>query len=449
MVKAAGNATDFLDAMRGAGIQAAAVDGTDAYRIDGISPKVVASPSDLDELGRVLRLASDQDMAVAPWGGGALTDIGNPPDRLDVVVDISGLDRVIEHNPADLTATVQAGVTLDRLQELLGRHGQFVALDPPLPRRSTVGGTLATAVSGPLKWQYGSPRDTVIGMKVVQPDGVVTKSGGQVVKNVSGYDMSRLHIGGLGTLGVIAEVSFKLTPRPASEATVVAAFVDPKRCVEAGLAVFHGEVMPLALTASDASAAGRMQTAGTAAAPFLAVRLGGRPLTLERQIREVRSICQAREPVRVEVLKEEDATALWRSLADFGWDRQTVPLVGVRAFVEPSATAQLVEAVGRSAPPEGLSPAIVCHPAHGTVLIGWNADGARASSDAVGEVVRDTRGLVDRLRGKMVVERCPLDVKSGLDVWGSPPEPVAIMRGLKEQYDPKRTLNPGRYVGGI
>ena len=168
---------------------------------------------------------------------------------------MSRLDGVVEHSPGDLTTTVQAGLSVARLQDSLKEHGQFLAIDPPIPDRATLGGVLAVGASGPLKWQYGSPRDVVIGMKIVAAEGTVTKSGGQVVKNVSGYDMARLHVGGLGTLGIIAEVSVKLTPLPRhTRVRVVAEYDDARRCVEAGLGVFRSDVVPLAITTFDAPA---------------------------------------------------------------------------------------------------------------------------------------------------------------------------------------------------
>ena len=184
------------------------------YEIEEIRPHYEARPDDVAGIADALRFASRGEFAVVVWGGGTRIGLGNIPTGYDMALDVTGLDRVVDHTPGDLTATVEAGITISALQEALGRHGQFLAVDPPLPDRATLGGTLAIGTSGPLKWQYGSIRDTVIGMKVVQADGTVTKSGGQVVKNVSGFEMARMHIGALGTLGVIAEVSLKLTPRP-------------------------------------------------------------------------------------------------------------------------------------------------------------------------------------------------------------------------------------------
>ena len=202
------------------------------YSIDGLHPKVVVVPNNPQQLSQAMSAAWEEGMAVAPWGGGTRMQLGNAIRRLDVIVDLSRLNRVVQHNPADLTVTVEAGITLTSLQQGLAEHGQLLALDPPLPDRASIGGTLAARVSGPLRWQYGNARDLVLGMKVVQADGMVTKSGGQVVKNVSGYDMARLHVGGLGTLGIISEVSFKLTPLPRNQATVLAAFDSGRRCIE-------------------------------------------------------------------------------------------------------------------------------------------------------------------------------------------------------------------------
>ena len=224
------------------------------WAIDGVEPLEVVSPSSEDQLSREVASANADGAAIFPRGGGTRIDLGGIPSRHGKVINMTGIDRVVAHNYADLTATFQAGLTMRQVSETLSRHGQMLAVDPPIPGRATIGGTLATGVSGPLKWHFGHPRDTVIGMKVVQPDGRVTKSGGQVVKNVSGYDMSRLHVGGLGTLGIILEASFKLTPVPMYEKTILAAFRGIEEAQTAALGIFNSYVMPLAMTAFDASA---------------------------------------------------------------------------------------------------------------------------------------------------------------------------------------------------
>jgi glycolate oxidase FAD binding subunit len=284
-------------------------------------------------------------------------------------------------------------------------------------------------------------------MKIVQPDGVITQSGGQVVKNVSGYDMSRMHIGGLGTLGIIAEVSLKLTPLPQQQTTVVAYYDSAEACNKAALEVFRGEAVPLAITTFDSAAANRMQAPQAQGGYALAVRLGGRPKTLARQLRETRSKLETGAATQIEPPAEGDAARLWRSLADFGWDEATRPVLGIRASVTPSACPGLVESLENMAE-DGMESAVVSHPAHGTVLASWYADGAVPDS-AVAELATAARNATEEIGGRLVVEHASTEAKSLVDVWGEPAAPVALMKKFKERYDPMRVLNPGRFVGGI
>ncbi len=434
----------YLDALSQAAGKVGGDDDRSMHAIEGRRPDAVVYPADLRELQNVLSVASDRGLAVAPWGGGTRVAYGNPLKRLDLVVDMSDLNGVVEHNPADLTATVQAGITISALQGVLADHGQFVALDPPLPDRATLGGALAVGLSGPLKWQYGSPRDVVIGMAAAQIDGKLTRSGGQVVKNVSGYDMSRLHMGGLGTLGIIAEVSLKLAPLPARRATVVATFDGLQECLGAALEVFGGRVVPLSMAAFD-EGADRLMGAGRGGGPhYLAVGLGGRPLTLGRQVKETTSACSRHGARRVETLEAGPAGALWRSVADFGWDGATAPALGLRAGVLPSRTPELVQALRT-----GPTPAIVVHPAHGTVLAGWGAAGEPLPDDEASEVLLRATDAARGLGGHVVVERATPGVKARHDVWAGAGEQPSITRRLKQQFDPQGLLNPGRFVGGV
>ena len=148
-------------------------------------------------------------------------NLGNQINAIDLMISMSNLDNILNHNPADLTVRVQSGITIEKFSELLSQHNQFVPIDPPLPNIATIGGTLAVGFTGPLKWMGGNLRDTVIGMTIVESDGTIVKTGGNVVKNVTGYEMSKLHIGGLGTLGIIAEVAFKISPLPHHETTIL------------------------------------------------------------------------------------------------------------------------------------------------------------------------------------------------------------------------------------
>ena len=416
------------------------------YSVDGTTPAAAARPETVEELGRLMAEAHSANLSVAPVGGRTRLSLGNPLRRLDLVIDLTGIDGVVSYSPADLTGTFEAGMTLSAMSTILAEQGQFLALDPPLPERATLGGTLASGVSGPLKWQYGSPRDLVIGMKIVQADGSLTKSGGQVVKNVSGYDMARLHIGGLGTLGIIAEVSFKLTPLPAHERTVLAAFRNGADCGAAALQIFNGPVTPLALTAYDTTVQQMAELPALAGSRFLAVRLGGRMRSLERMQRESIASCESNGASAVELIDGDLALDLWRKLADFGWRPEALPVVAIRLSAPPANT--VVDAVV-DAPLPGLRLAVVAEPGYGRASVFWYSESddqtLESSRDAVELTLRQARAA----GGTAIVERCPPELKSGLDVWGEVGEPLAIMRRMKGQYDPRGTLNPGRFVGGI
>ena len=266
---------------------------------------------------------------------------------------------------------------------------------------------------------------------------------------MSGYDMARLHIGGLGTLGVISEVSFKLTPLPPKEATVVAAFDSSEQCLNAGLDIFHSHVTPLALTSFDSRVNERARVMGLDGSHFLAVRLGGRPRTLERQLRECSLLCHQHGATTIESLDRADASVAWRRVADFGWDETSTPVMAGRVSAMPSKIAGVTRALEQPDGTSGLHPAIIAHPGYGNVLIHWFSDGNAVPDEAVVNVLRQTRETVHHERGRLIIERCPQSVKSEFDVWDDVGEPLTTMRRMKEQYDPKGILNPGRFVGGI
>ncbi|MCE2500313.1 MAG: FAD-binding oxidoreductase [Dehalococcoidia bacterium] len=195
-----------------------------SYAIDSYLPIAAVQPADADGVSEVLTWAHRFGVAVFPSGGRTFTQLGNPPTRPGIALDLTQLNRVVDFQPADLTVSVEAGVTIAQLDAALAQDGKHVPISAPQAGRATVGGTLATGVSGPLRAAYGLPRDWLIGINVVGADGTPTKAGGKVVKNVTGYDLNRLYTGSLGTLAVITEATFKLAPAPVDWAVVVASF---------------------------------------------------------------------------------------------------------------------------------------------------------------------------------------------------------------------------------
>ena len=443
-----------LDAALG---RIAARDDLARFAIDGVEPLAVASPSSEDALREVVAAADGAGVAVFPRGGGTRTALGGAPSRAGVVVDTSRLNRVVAHNAGDMTAAFQAGASMSLVSEALAQSGQMLALDAPLPARATVGGSLATGIGGPLKWHLGHPRDTVIGMKVVQPDGEATKSGGRVVKNVSGYDMSRLHIGGLGSLGIIVEAAFKLTPIPMYEDTLLAAFGEGEEksrgaAMSAAMGVFNSHVMPLAMTAMDAGAARRGGADAERGEAMLAIRLGGRHRTLDRQIDDSARICRDAGARRVERLGG-GAARLWRALSDFGWeDGESAPALAMRISTMPNRTGEAAAAVADANGGGRMESCAAWHPGFGAVDGVWRGadnDGEPPSAAELAAAVAQVRQRLARIGGRAVVSRCPTALKRELDVWDGEPPGFKIMRQMKALYDPNGTMNPGRYVGGL
>ena len=196
------------------------------YAVEGLTPKAAVFPASEEELSALLKEANEKSWAVAPKGSGNADRLGNLPQRLDVVVATKMLPHTIDHNPGDLTVSVGAGTEFGLVQERLAEEGQWLPLDPPLVDRRTVGGILAANLAGPLGLSYGAARDFVLGVRVASAGGTVTKSGGNVVKNVTGFDLPKLHIGALGTLGIILQATLKVIPLPQQDRTLAAAFDD-------------------------------------------------------------------------------------------------------------------------------------------------------------------------------------------------------------------------------
>ncbi len=193
-----------------------------AYAIDGKQPEIVCHPQSAEQIAAALRLCIEAEAAVIPRGSGTAMAIGNVPRQVDVIIETAKLKRVIEHDHANLTTTMESGITMGDLQTALEPQKQFVPLDAPVPDRATVGGIVAANLNGPRRSYYGSVRDLVIGMRVVLASGEQIKAGGKVVKNVAGYDMCKLFVGSFGTLGIITEVTLRTVPIAESAATVIA-----------------------------------------------------------------------------------------------------------------------------------------------------------------------------------------------------------------------------------
>jgi glycolate oxidase FAD binding subunit len=376
--------------------------------IHGVAPSQVASPSSTGEAAEILTDAAARDLAVVARGTGTKQTWGAPPSRVDLVVDTTAMSRVVEHAAGDLIVHAQAGVTLAALQEAVAPAGQRLALDPPWP--GTLGGLVATAGSGPLRYSHGAVRDLLIGVTIVRADGVVAKAGGKVVKNVAGYDLGKLFAGSWGTLGVVTEVTFRLHPLPATSRWVVAPADDPHPLVQA---VVHSQTVPSAVEL-DRPADGPAT---------LAVLVEGTEAGVAGRVGTLRGL------IGGTVL---DSAPDW-------WGRPPAGETLLKLTHEIAGLPRLLEALDTAAARHGVRAAV-----RGSAGVGVLHATLPGDAEAVGVVVHALRTASPAWGGDVVV----LDGPPGVDLWG-PVRGLDLMRRVKDQFDPGHRLAPGRFVGGI
>lgn len=431
-----------------------AVLATGGYAVDGLVPQAVVRPANRDEVSSVLRWASSVGAHVFPRGGGVFTHLGNVPSRVDVVLDLSSLDRVIDFQPEDLTVSVEAGITLEALRRELTRGGKYVPLEAPLPHLATVGGILATGYSGPMRYSYGLPRDWLIGISVVGSDGVETRAGGRVVKNVTGYDLNKLYSGSLGTLGVMVEASFKLAPQPETWAGVTASFPSVPTAVAAGRSLVARVYAPQGLQVVSAVVAEKLGLAAPGQSGAMALAfMSGRPRAVARRVQESARLLAEAGATGVDTLDEPSSTALLARLTDLGSNAGDLPDIGLKINLPPDNVGKLLEALGSASSDIAPGVGIVADPGFGVVqLLGWQVDftDSHVALGVMGlleQARHDARGL----GGTVVVEIFPPDVKAGIDVFeGAAGEAeLEIMRRTRRNLDPAGILNPGRSIGRL
>jgi glycolate oxidase FAD binding subunit len=396
--------------------------------VDGLAPAKIMRPADAEDAARGLRLCDQNEAAVVVWGGGTQMRLGAVPRRYDIAFSTQAMTRLLEYEPADLTCRVEAGMLLGNLQATLRTQGQHLPLDPPHPERATVGGMVAANANGLSRARYGTVRDWVIGIAVAYPSGKVARAGGKVVKNVAGYDLMKLHTGALGTLGLVAEVNFKVQARPEAEATLLGHFEAPQPAIDAAGKLAHQYLAPTASVVLDRSA---LWACGMTAdwRWTLALKLDGHAL----------EVAAARDQA-VRVVREAGGRVEGQDIPAGFWD-------AVRDWSAPEDDAVLLRAI---MPLQSLQPVVdailpdmptIAQPASGLVDVRVPANTAAATLQQLRAAAGD--------QGQVVVRAAPPSVKPGLDIWGPPPPGFPIMRALKQALDPNGILNPGRFVGGI
>ncbi|HEY8787725.1 MAG TPA: FAD-binding oxidoreductase [Actinopolymorphaceae bacterium] len=429
--------TPFRDAAAAVAAAGAPIrDATADDAIDGIAPVLVASPTSTEQVAGVLRACAEHRLAVVARGAGTKISWGTPPDLLDLIIDVSGLDRVVEHAAGDLIVVAEAGVRLADLNRLIGQAGQHLAVDETVTG-ATVGGTICSASSGPQRLLRGTVRDLLIGLTFVRADGKVVHAGGRVVKNVAGYDLCKLLVGSYGTLGVVTQATFRLHPLPQARRVVSMVCDRPQDARDLVARIVHSQTVPSAIELDWPNDARLV----------VAALLEGSPVGVDERAATIAGLAGPGASI-------SDTLPDW--WGRYPWTPRTA--AGETAISTDTA-------LKLTFPVSQLHAVLDCFTAlrrDGQVTLSMRGSAgtgvlyaAAHPTDASIEASVLTAHLLARLRmtcgadgGHVVVLDAPADVKRAVDVWG-PVRGLDLMRRVKREFDPEHRLSPGRFVGGI
>ncbi len=397
-------------------------------RVAGILPKLILEPVTESQLAAALAFANENNLTVIPHGGATKLPWGNPPKSADLILSTARLNKIIEHAASDLTVTIEAGCTLRTLQETLAKRGQRLALDPLFPDRATIGGILSTNDSGALRLRFGGLRDLILGVTLALADGILASSGGKVVKNVAGYDLPKLTTGAFGTLGIITRAVFRLHPVPWTSTTLTCTNADPSQAQNLFAKILDSQLAYSALQAriSDGK---KLET-------FVDILFEGTQQGIEAQLAHIKSLAAPAicEPTTGEVWRAREE--LLSQSSQLGSFNAIFKLSAIPADAIPA-----LKNLRNVASSQTNFQAVVQATGLGTILL----TGEKKEVHRLAIVFRER---MERAGGSLVTLG-PALLSEGFDTWGNSGDALSVMRAIKNQLDPKNTLNPGRFIGGI
>ena len=400
------------------------ISGDFQLTLDGLRPKLVARPASTDEVAACMTICSELEAAVVPAGQMTWLDCGNPLSRADVLLSLERMNRIIEYSPPDLTATVEAGVTLSAFNALTSAERQWLPLDPPGFKYATLGAIAACNSSGPLRLGLGTPRDYVIGLRLVHADGSESRAGGKVVKNVAGYDMNKLYVGSYGTLAIITELTFKLRPLSDQSSTII---ITSK--LRDGLFQLAGRVLASELQPASLVLTHRLfDSPAPSLEDALLIRFNDNKAAVDHQVEWVLQAID--ENHKATVLMEDQADKIWAAVSDFDpltiRVRLSLPLSAVPAALEKALQAH-IDCVATADIGTGI------------IRIAFAADDRSAADQ-----IKRLREQAGRANGTLLIEKASVEVRRAADAWGDVGRAAGLMQSLKSRFDPQSLLNPGK-----
>jgi glycolate oxidase FAD binding subunit len=398
--------------------------------VDGLKPSLLIKPGSTEEVLDCLRNCFEADAAVVPAGLMKWLESGNPVKRADVVLSLERMARIIEYSPPDLTAVVEAGLTIGEFNQATRLENQWLPLDPPGSPYGSLGAIAACASSGPLRFGFGTPRDYVIGLRLAHVNGMESKSGGRVVKNVAGYDMNKLYVGSYGTLAVITELTVKLRPVPDGDQTILVTAANEDSLREIGSNLLISEAQPASIFFSRGIS---YDVAEAERRSGLIVRFLDNEQAVKHQTNLLTQILKGQ--AEAITLNDSEASRVWRSIADC--DQLSTSCL--RLSVPLSATAKFLDKLLSEA-----ERVVAADLGTGIIRVGFDAD-----DEKVIDIVRQLRAEAVAAGSSLFIESAATAVRREADAWGEVGPTGAIMRAIKERFDPKSLLNPGRFVSEI
>ena len=424
------------------------------YEIGGRMPSAAIRPESAAHISEIVRFAVAEKLTIVPCGARTKLGMGMPPRQYDLALDMTRLDRIVAYDPGDMTLSVEPGIPLQRIESALVEHRQFLPLIVPFMDRATAGGTIASGVDSPLRQFYGTARDYILGIEFVTGDGALAKSGGRVVKNVSGYDLHKLMIGALGTLGLMTKINLRTFPLPAATRTIVVTFKDAASAINLRHAIAGSPLRPLMLEILSPRAVEMFSVGGSSPSNpgwSVVTSFAGTAHVLERCARDLRQMAEENAATTFAPLPEERLLAASRRIGEFvSVALASSPAAAIlKLSVLPTNMRAILDAAAKAADAAALPWAAL---ARGVGVIYVALLPPAQCEDARACVARATTEIFSQcaaLSGNSTIPWCLAEWKSALPVWGPGRGDLGPMRALKKVFDPRGVFAPGRFMGGI
>ncbi len=427
----------------------------EAFAIDGLFPSWAVFPGTREEVQEIVGICGTEARSVIPRGSGTKMGTGQIPRGADLVISTRNLNRIMDQDCENLTVTLEAGARLSDVQGRLQREGigYFIPLDPPYTEAATLGGILAANSSGPKRLLYGTARDLLLGMKVVLANGTLISCGGKTVKNVSGYDMTKLFIGSFGTLGMIVEATLRLLPIPEQEVTMVEAFSKAEDAFAVVKELLKSQLVPSALEIFNGRGAAQINPdhAVRDSGCTLVIGIEGVKEAVERQAREIHEIAGRYHPLATDRLEGIRQTGLWTAVRDLslGLKNRYPGAIFLKMNVPISRSSEVFASSEAIAAREGFPCVLWSHAGTGILQMGLLLGDLEQESNRAVRAIRQLTEKALETDGNLVVEAAAPLIKKQVNVWGREGSDLPIFRQLKSQLDPLSIFNPGRFIGGI